>query len=48
MGGMFTLFKVRENLASYDDPGHYVFPKGSVADVASAAELERDGVVVKK
>ncbi len=49
MGGMFTLFKVREKLESYDkDPGHYVFPKGTVADVATAAELERDGVVVKK
>jgi hypothetical protein len=48
MGGMFTLFKVRESLASYDkDPGDYVFPKGTVADVASAAELEKDGIVVK-
>ena len=48
MGGMFTIFKVRETLASYDkDPGFYAYPKGSVADVASTAELERDGVVVK-
>jgi manganese oxidase len=32
MGGMFTLFKIRENLASYDaDPGWYDHPAGTVA-----------------
>jgi FtsP/CotA-like multicopper oxidase with cupredoxin domain len=32
MGGMFTIIKIRENLASYDrDPGWYEYPKGSVA-----------------
>ena len=31
MGGMFTVVKVRDNLASYDDPGWYDYPKGSVA-----------------
>ncbi len=31
MGGMFTVVKIRENLASYDDPGWYQHPEGSVA-----------------
>ena len=42
MGGMFTLLKVREQLASYDDPGWYKHPPGTVAEVASANELRRD------
>ena len=29
MGGMFTVLKVRENLASYDDPGWYQAPEGT-------------------
>jgi manganese oxidase len=31
MGGMFTLLKVREGLTSYDDPGWYNHPEGTVA-----------------
>lgn len=31
MGGMFTLLKVRDELASYDDPGWYQAPAGTVA-----------------
>ena len=32
MGGMFTVLKVRDRLASYDlDPGWYDYPEGSVA-----------------
>ena len=31
MGGMFTVFKVRDNISSYEDPGWYRFPDGSVA-----------------
>ncbi len=46
MGGMFTVLKVRDELASYDDPGWYRHPKGTVADVASAQELRRDGIAV--
>ena len=42
MGGMFTLLKVREHLTSYDDPGWYKHPPGTVADVASPEELRRD------
>jgi hypothetical protein len=44
MGGMFTVLKVREGLASYDDPGWYEHPDGTVASLASATELRRDGV----
>jgi hypothetical protein len=31
MGGMFTLLKVREGITSYDDPGWYQHPPGTVA-----------------
>jgi hypothetical protein len=31
MGGMFTVLKVRENLASYDDPGWYTQPPATRA-----------------
>jgi hypothetical protein len=44
MGGMFTLFKVRENLKSYDDPGWYEHPAGTVAEIAKQQELVRDGI----
>lgn len=46
MGGMFTIVKVREQLAGYDDPGDYEFPPGSVAVVATAEELRRDGIAL--
>ena len=31
MGGMFTLLKVREGITSYDDPGWYSQPPGTLA-----------------
>lgn len=46
MGGMFTILKVREELANYEDPGWYEHPAGTVADTAAADELRRDGVTV--
>ena len=46
MGGMFTVLKVRQALATYDDPGWYVHPPGTVAATASAEDLRRDGIVV--
>jgi hypothetical protein len=46
MGGMFTILKVRENLTSYDSPGWYNHPAGTVAIAATAAELQNDGVDV--
>jgi hypothetical protein len=43
MGGMFTIVKVRDDLATYDDPGWYEHPAGTVASVATADELAADG-----
>jgi hypothetical protein len=42
MGGMFTILKVREGIASYEDPGWYKHPPGTVSEPATAAELKRD------
>jgi FtsP/CotA-like multicopper oxidase with cupredoxin domain len=48
MGGMFTIIKVRDRLASYDkDPGWYQHPRGTVALRASAGDLARDGIDVQ-
>ncbi len=44
MGGMFTIVKIRERLESYDDPGWYAHPLGTVADAPSDEDLRRDGV----
>ncbi len=47
MGGMFTILKVREQLDDgYGDPGAYEAPPGTLASIASAADLQRDGVDV--
>lgn len=48
MGGMFTILKVREHLDSYNDPGWFDNPPGTVADVASAQDLRADGIVVRR
>jgi FtsP/CotA-like multicopper oxidase with cupredoxin domain len=42
MGGMFTIVKVRENLKSYDDPGWYENPPGTLATLAGNEEMQRD------
>ncbi len=44
MGGMFTILKVRPTLTSYDDPGWYQHPAGSVVTRATADDLARDGI----
>jgi FtsP/CotA-like multicopper oxidase with cupredoxin domain len=44
MGGMFTILKVRDHLANYDDPGWYANPAGTVAVAATSQELVRDGI----
>ena len=41
---MFTVLKVRDDIASYDDPGWYRNPEGTVARLAGDAELEADGI----
>jgi hypothetical protein len=44
MGGMFTIIKVREELSSYDDPGWYQHPAGTVSELATAEEMRADGI----
>jgi len=44
MGGMVTLLKVREGITGYADPGDYVHPAGTVADVAKPEDMARDGI----
>lgn len=47
MGGMFTILKVREELPSDgSDPGWYQSPAGTVADVASSEDLQRDAIKI--
>jgi hypothetical protein len=40
MGGMFTVMKIREDLArdDYRDPGPYKFPQGTVAYEVAAPD----------
>jgi FtsP/CotA-like multicopper oxidase with cupredoxin domain len=44
MGGMFTILKVRRQLAGDKDPGWYEHPAGTVAGKATTDELARDGI----
>jgi manganese oxidase len=48
MGGMTTIFKARENLTSYDDPGWYEAPDETKARPATAEELQKDGIELTK
>ncbi len=48
MGGMFTVLKIREGITTYDDPGWYAHPEGSVASPATEGDLTRDGIDVAK
>src|SRR5581483_10327926 len=42
MGGLFTILKVREGITSYEDPGWYQNPPGTVASLATPEEMRRD------
>lgn len=44
MSGMFTLLKVRDQLDEHGMAGGYVHPAGTVADSASQADLNADGI----
>jgi FtsP/CotA-like multicopper oxidase with cupredoxin domain len=44
MGGMFTIVKVREKLEEGGDPGWYVNPRGTQADLAAPEDMKRDGI----
>lgn len=44
MGGMFTVLKVRDSLETYDDPGWYTNPTGTLAMRASEEDLKKNGI----
>jgi len=46
MSGLLTVLKVREGITSYKDPGWYQHPEGTVATIAAADDLQRDGIDV--
>ncbi len=45
MGGMFTILKVRDDVATADKDGWYVHPEGTVPGPARAEDLLLDGVL---
>jgi len=47
MSGLLTLLKVREGITSYEDPDWYKHPEGTVASLAAADDLRRDGIKVR-
>jgi hypothetical protein len=44
MGGMFSVIKVRDHVAGADAKTWYAHPPGSVAERATAAAMQRDGI----
>ena len=48
MGGMFTVLKVRARPDEADPAGWYEHPAGTVADLASPAQLAADGIEVTR
>ena len=44
MGGMFTILKVHPDLTSYEDPGWYKHPEGTIASRAHSEQLHKDGI----
>ena len=44
MGGMFTILKVRDELEGNRDPGWYSAPEESLARLATADELRKNGI----
>lgn len=48
MGGMFTVLKVRDELVSYEDPGWYENPQGTLALPATEAELRENDIAAPK
>jgi hypothetical protein len=41
MGGMFTILKIRDGITSYEDPGWYKNPPGTVAHAVANASAAR-------
>jgi len=46
MGGMFTILKVREGITTYEDPGWYTHPTGTVAGPATPEEIAASGLEI--
>jgi FtsP/CotA-like multicopper oxidase with cupredoxin domain len=44
MGGMANVLRVREGLETYDDPGPYEFPEGTVSYRATPEQMRADGI----
>lgn len=44
MGGMFTIFKVRNDLTSYADPGWYQHPPGTVAEAVNMNNMQHNNI----
>jgi len=42
MGGMFTILKVRDGITTYDDPGWYQNPPGTVASPIAGSESPKE------
>ena len=42
MGGMFTILKIRDGITSYEDPGWFQQPEGTVATSASAPTVRTE------
>ncbi|HEX4477857.1 MAG TPA: copper oxidase [Polyangiaceae bacterium] len=46
MGGMFSIFKVRDRLKGYGDPGFYEAPGETLSIRAAESDLKKDGIDV--
>ncbi|AQT68131.1 Copper resistance protein A precursor [Anaerohalosphaera lusitana] len=46
LGSMANIFRVRDDIETYDDPGPYDFPEDTVAHPASQQQLENDGITI--
>lgn len=47
MGGMMTVLKVRPDISSYQDPGWYEHPEGTVADAVDWRRVEEEAPVYR-
>ena len=47
LGSMANMLMVREGIDSYENPGPYKFPKGTVAREATVGELKADRIEIK-
>jgi len=48
LGGMVTMLKVRDRAPTYEDPGLYKFPDGTVMGIATEEQMARDGIILRE